>query len=64
MTRAEILSMMTGDSDSKHKGVDQDPAFPYFVAAMERRHYGGEALIDAWEWFKDGFMAGRTDAGY
>lgn len=32
-------------------------AFPYFMHAMKNRAFGGEALQDAWQWFKNGWMA-------
>ncbi len=39
-----------------------DSAYPDFVRAMEGRQYGGEALEDAWCWFRFGWHAGMEHA--
>lgn len=33
------------------------PAWPAFQSAMTGRAFGGEALWDAWSWFRDGWDA-------
>lgn len=39
-------------------------AFSLFRRALEGRAFGGEALFDAWEWFRTGWEMRDRDSAY
>lgn len=42
-----------------NKAAPYHPAYESFVVAMKGACYGSEALNDAWEWFKSGWVASK-----
>lgn len=46
----------------KYPGVVKHDAWPEFVKTLENRAIGGEALVDAWSYFTDGWDARRNRA--
>jgi len=48
---------VTNFNEIEDDNAARHPAFSAFKAEMFERDYGGEALNDAWSWFKKGWEA-------